>query len=255
MSAEGQHEEKKIAAAIYLATNRPLHLPDFFAEFHRSWPNLSVERTGKEPHRALFRVGKSSLTLELHHAPVPQTVTEPAAHDAWYWTTARAALAQHPAHLSVAGSVETGSVLSLACDLTKAIAALLTVTDSLAVCWLNGPALTSAASFVSTAREMFGAGLYPLSLWVAVRWDALARSLQTAGMAELDAPEIRLVQQQDPCPAMADYLFQVAQSVLTSHHQIAGGEAMDGPHGKLTIRKNGVPGKRILVLEPSCRQG
>ncbi len=75
-------------------------------------------------------------------------VTAPVARATLHWTMADAALARHRAHLSVAGSAETGSVLSLACDFTKAIAALLPVTDSMAVCWLNGPALTSAESFV-----------------------------------------------------------------------------------------------------------
>src|SRR5260221_10825976 len=74
MSAESQHEAKKVGAVIYLATNRPLHLPDFLAEFHLSWPHLLLQKTGKEPHRALFRVGKSDFALELHHTPVPQEV-------------------------------------------------------------------------------------------------------------------------------------------------------------------------------------
>jgi hypothetical protein len=251
MTAAGQHGVKKVGAVIYLSTNRPLHLPDFFAEFHRSWPNLPLQQTGKEPHCALFRVGKSNFALELHHAPVSPMVTAPVARATLHWTMTDAALARHRAHLSVAGAAETGSVLSLASDFTKAIAALLPVTDSMAVCWLNGPALTSAESFVGTAREMFGAGLYPLALWIAIRWDARARTLQTAGMNQFDAPEICLAQQPDPAPLMVDYLIQVAQSALTSHHQIVDGEAMDGPHGKLTIKKNGGAGKRILILEPA----
>jgi hypothetical protein len=250
MSAETQHETKKVGAVIYLSTNRPLHLPDFLAEFHRSWPHLSLEKTGKEPHRALFRVGKSNFALELHHTPVSQDVTEPVVHSTLHWPVADAALARHRAYLSVVESGENSGVLNLACDLTKAIAALLPVTDSLAVCWLNGPALNCSESFADTAREMFGTGLYPLKLWVSVRWDAKAGALQTAGMAQFDAPEICLAQQPDAAPVMVDYLFHVAQSVLTSHHSIADGKTMDSPHGRLIIKKSGAPGKRILLLEP-----
>src|SRR5271169_4185301 len=101
MPAESQHEAKKVGAVIYLSSNRPLHLPEFFAEFHQSWPNLSLEKTGKEPHRALFRVGKSDFALELHHTPVPQSVTEPVADSTLHWPMAGAALAHHRAHLSV----------------------------------------------------------------------------------------------------------------------------------------------------------
>jgi DNA-binding transcriptional LysR family regulator len=250
MSAESQLEAKRVGAVIYLATNRPLHLPDFLAEFHRSWPHLLLQKTGKEPHRALFRVGKSDFALELHHTPVPQEVTEPVVHTALHWPMASAALAHHKAYLSVVESAENRDVLTLACDLTKAVASLLPVTDSLAVCWLNGPALNSSESFVSAAREMFGTGLYPLKLWVAVGWDAQAGALQTNGMAQFAAPEICLAQQPDAAPLMVNYLFQVAQSALTSHHQIAHGETMDSPHGKLKIKKSTARGKSVLILEP-----
>ena len=251
MSAESQNGAKKVGAVIYLSTNRPLHLPDFLAEFHQSWPHLLLQKTGKEPHRALFRVGKSDFALELHHTPVPQEVTGPVVHSTLHWPTADAALAGHQAHLSVAESGENSGVLSLACDLTKAIAALLPVTDSLAVCWLHGPALNSSESFVETAREMFGTGLYPLALWVAVRWDTQAGSLHTKGMAQFGAPEICLSKQPNADPLMVDYLFHVAQSVLTLHHSIPDGKTMDSPQGKLKIEKSGAPGRRILILEPA----
>lgn len=253
MSPESQDEAKKVGAVIYLATNRPLHLPDFLAEFQCSWPHLLLEKTGREPHRDLFRVAKSNLTLELHHTPVPPEITAPVVPCTLHWPVATTALASHKAHLSVMESAQNLDVLSLACDLTKAIAALLPVTDSLAVCWLNGPALNSSATFVETAHEMFGTGLYPLALWVAVRWDVQAGALQTRGMAQFDAPEICLAERRDASPLMVDYLFQVAQSVLTSHHSIPDGETIDSPRGKLTIEKGGAPGRRIIILEPARR--
>src|SRR5260370_13505125 len=95
MSAESKLETKKVGAVIYLATNRPLHLPDFLAEFHRSWPHLLLQKTGKEPHRALFRVGKSDFALELHHTPVPQEVTKPFVHTTLHSPLPRAPLAHH----------------------------------------------------------------------------------------------------------------------------------------------------------------
>src|SRR5882762_3975059 len=90
MSAESQKGATKVGAVIYLSTNRPLHLPDFLAEFHQSWPHLLLQKTGREPHRALFRVGKSDFALELHHTPVPQEVTGPVVHSTLHWPTASA---------------------------------------------------------------------------------------------------------------------------------------------------------------------
>ncbi len=250
MSAEPQHETKKVGAVIYLSSNRPLHLPDFFAEFRRSWPHLSLEKTGKEPHRALFRVGHSDFALELHHTLVPQQVTELVVNSTPHWPMASAALAHHQAHLSVVETAENRDVLTLACDLTKAIAALLPVTDSLAVCWLNGPALNSSETFVQGARESFATGLYPIALWVGFQWDAQAGAIQTRGMAQFGAPEICLSQQKEAAPLMLRYVFHVAQSVLASHHQIAGGDVIDSPHGRLGVKQIGVPGKMVLILRP-----
>jgi hypothetical protein len=50
-------------------------------------------------------------------------------------------------------------------------------------------------------------------------------------------------------PLMVDYLFHVAQSVLTLHHSIPDGKTMDSPQGKLKIEQSGVPGRRTLILE------
>jgi len=253
MSAEAQIETPKIEAVVYLSTNRPLRLPDFLAEFHKNWPQGLLAKTGKEPHCAFFRAGQSNFALELHHAPVPQAITDSVIHGTLHWPTAGPVLALHPAHLSVAGAVEKSGFLTLACDLTKAIAALLPVTDSLAVCWLNGPALNPAKKFTATARETLDTGLYPLTLWVGARFDGEAGALHTKGMAQFEAPEIYLTRQPDPAPLMVDYLFQVAQYVLTSHHKIKDGEKMDGPHGTMRIKSavGGERGRRVLILEPS----
>lgn len=255
MAADAQPETSKIGAVIYLSSNRPLHVPDFLSEFHRHWPQGLLEKTGKELHRAFFRAGQSNFALELHHAPVPQPITDSVVHSTLHWRTAGATLALHPAHLVVAGSVERGGFLTLACDLTRAIAALASVTDALAVCWLNGSALNPAKKFTATAREMFDTGLYPLTLWVAARFDTEAGALQTKGMAQFEAPEIYLARQPDPAPLMVEYLFQVAQYVLTSHHQIKDGEKMDSPHGTMRIKSTsgGDRGRKVLILEPTHR--
>lgn len=140
----------------------------------------------------------------------------------------------------------------MASDLTCAIASLLPVTDSLAVCWLNGPALNRAQTFISTAHEMFATRLYPLTLWVAARWDSNSRALFTQGMAQFNAPELLLAQQPDPAPLMVDYLSQLALSLLTSPHPIAAGGIVDGPHGCLRVR-SGTPEDREKDFNPRTR--
>jgi hypothetical protein len=253
MDAADHLEPQPQGAVIYLSTSRPLHLPDFLAEFQKNWPLGVLEKTGKELHRASFRSGGTDFTLEMRHAPVAQAITDRAARHTLHWPLAERAVAPHTAHLIVNGPAEGRSPLTVACDLTKAIAALLPVTDSIGVCWLHGPALNSPKTFVTAARDMLSTGLYPLNLWVAARFNAEAATLCTQGMAQFAAPEISLASQPDPAPLMIDYLFQVAQYVLTSHHKIRDGERMLGPHGTLKVRLDaGKRQRRLLVLEPTA---
>jgi len=253
MPEESQHEPTKAGAVVYLSSNRPLHLPDFLAEFRDNWPTLQLEKTGREPHRAFFRAGRSDFSLEFHHSQVPQAITEPVANSTLHWPTAPAAIERHVAYLELLGSPTNQGILTLACDLTRAIASLLVATDAIAVCWLNGPVLNQCKTFITTAREMFATGLYPLPLWTAVRWDAEAHTLATRGMGQFGAPEIVLRRQPDAAPLMVDYLFQTALSLLMSRHPIREGETLDGPHGLMKVKPGRIDGKgrAVLILEPA----
>jgi hypothetical protein len=248
-----QREPTKAGAVIYLSSNRPLHLPDLFAEFRDNWPSQSLEKTGREPHRALFRSGRSDFSLEFHHSPVPPAITEPVANSTLHWPTAPAALSRHVAYLELAGSPVSQGSLTLTCDLTRAIASLLAVTDSIAVCWLHGPALNQGKTFITTAREMFATGLYPLPLWTAVRWDENSHTLATHGMGQFGVPEMILRRQPDAAPLMVDYLFQTALSLLISRHPIREGETLNGPHGMIKVKPGKIDGKGkgVLILDPA----
>ena len=253
MPEKPQHEPTKTSAVIYLSSNRPLRVPDFFAEFHENWPSSSLEKTGREPHRAFFRAGRSDFSLEYHHSPDPQAITEPVVDSTLHWPTASAAIGRHVAYLEVQGTPPSNGTMTLACDLTRAIASFLVVTDAIAVCWLSGPALNQSKTFITTAREMFGTGLYPLPLWTAVRWDENAHTLATHGMAQFGAPEVILGHQPDAAPLMVEYLFQTALSLLISRHPIREGETLDSPHGPIRVKTSKIEGKgrEVLILDPA----
>lgn len=257
MSAEPQRESNsapaKPTAVIYLSSHRPLRLVDFFTEFHDNWPSISLEKTCHEPHRACFRAGRSEFWLEFHHSPVPDAITEPVVNSTLHWPTALTALARHVSYLEVIGLRSTHGLLTLTCDVTRAIATLLAITDSIAVCWLNGPALNQAKTFIATAREMLSTGFYPLSLWTAVRWDPDSHSLATHGMRQFDAHELVLREQPDAAPLMVDYLFQAALSLLVSRHPIRDGETVNGPHGPIKVKSGNTDGKGrgVLILDPA----
>ncbi len=245
------HPDPQPSCAIYLSTHRPLHVPDFFAEFHKSWPLGLLEKVGKELHCAFFRCGKSDLSIEMRHEPVPQSISDRVMRSTLHWPLAQQALGGHAAHLLVTSPSPNGNELTRACDLTRAVTALVSATGSLAVCWLAGPALNPTTTFVSTAQEMFGTKLYPLPLWTGACFDPAAATLFTQGMTQFLAPDIYLANQSSPTPLMIDYLFQVAQYVLTAHPHIKDGEKMDSPYGvmKMKIERGPRPGTKKLILE------
>jgi hypothetical protein len=125
---------KKVGAVIYLSTNRPLHLPDFLLNSTKAGRICySRRRARSHPRPVPCRQARLRTRTSSHARPARGYSARPSTP---HCTGRRRTpvLAGHQAHLSVAESAENSGVLGLACDLTKAIAALLPVTDSPAVC-------------------------------------------------------------------------------------------------------------------------
>jgi Domain of unknown function (DUF4261) len=244
---------KKLGAAIYLKTRRPLLLADFVSDFRKRWPVDPLVGEGQQGNCASFAVGHVRCAIELRYAPIPRGVTDAALPGSIrHWPQAEEELASHQAQLKIATVLERGMDLGPACALTKILVALLSVTDSIGVCWLNGPVLHSARTFIAIATEMFGVGVPPLILWVGVHWKPKEHIVHTTGMLQFEAPEILLAQQKRPSPELVEYLFEVANYVLTSGKELLDGETMDGPGGVLRIEsvRGSDPSRRALVLVP-----
>lgn len=248
-----QSASSKLGTAIYLKSYRPF-LAAFVSDFRRRWPNESLTEEGKDRNCAFFTTGDSQFVVELRNEAIPQGVTDAALPSAIrYWPTAETELAPHIAHLKIATTLETGKELDLARALTKMVVSILSVTDSIGVCWLNGPVLHSAQSFVAIASETFGAGVPPLMLWVGVHWKPQERLIHTKGMVQFAAPEILIMLKSEPSPVWVEYLLEVAYYAMTSGKQILDGETMDGPEGTLTIksiRGSDHPDRTGLILVP-----
>lgn len=245
----------KLGAAIYLRSRSPLRLAAFVSDFKKRWPEESLIDEGQEGDCAFFAVGDSRVAIEVRNEPIPQAVTDAVLPSTRrHWPSAETELALHLAHLKIATTPQRGKELGSASALTKIVAALLCVTDSIGVCWLNGPVLHPAQSFVGIASEMFGAGVPPLMLWVGVHWKPEESLLHTKGLVQFDAPEILIAQQKDPSPEWVEYLLEVAYYAMTSGKEILDGETMDGPRGVLTIqsiRGSDYPSRKGLMLVPA----
>ncbi len=245
----------KLGAAIYLRNGGPLHLAAFVSDFEKRWPEESLIREGEDRNCAYFAVGDAQLAIELRYERIPQDVTAAVLPGSMrHWPTAETELAPHLAHLKIATTARRGRELSAASALTKTVVALLSITDSIGVCWLNGPALHSAREFIAIASEMFGAGVPPLMLWVGVHWKPQERLIHTKGMAQFDAPEIFINLQSEPSPEWVEYILEVAYYSMSSGKEILDGETMDGPKGVLKISKirggDNHPERTGLILVP-----
>jgi hypothetical protein len=216
-------------------------------------PDCPWLNEGRNGNLAYFGSGGSHFAVELRHATIPQEVTN-SALPSRDWPDAEKDLALHVAHLKTVGSPEPGGAFRLAFDLTRAIVALLDLTDAIGVCWLNlnGSVLHPASDFAAIASETLGLGLPPLMLWIAVHWKPQEHVLHTTGMLQFGAPEILLAQQVRPSREMVEYLLEVAHYVLTSGKEILAGETMDGPGGLLRIESVGGSdhGRRAVILAP-----
>lgn len=242
---------KKLGAVIYLRRSNPFELRPFLSNFQKRWPGISILDEGREGNRTYFAIGECHFAVELHREPVPKNVTAAA----FRVTTRRdleKKLAPHQAYLAVSASADDGDTLNLACEFTKVLAALATVSDSIGVCWLKGPVLCTTKEFVGIASEMLGLGTPPLMLWVAARWEPEGQLIHTKGMSQFAAPELFLAQQPEASLEMVEYLFQLVHYVLTPGKELLEGETIDGPQGVFRITSLGgnVPREKGIMLVP-----
>jgi hypothetical protein len=244
----------KLGTAIYLKSRGPF-LAALESDFKKRWPDESLINKGKHQNCALFTIGDFQFVIELRDEPIPQDVTNALLPGTIrHWPTAEAELKPHAAHLKIATTLRSGKELDAASALAKMVVSVLCVTDSIGVCWLNGPVLHPAKTFVAIANEMFGAGVPPLILWVGVHWKPQERIIHTKGMGQFDAPEIFINLQSEPSPEWVEYIFEVAYYAMNSGTEIHDGETMDGPNGVLRINSicggDDHPQRTGLVLVP-----
>lgn len=160
------------------------------------------------------------------------------------------------AHFAVAATTDDGDTVFLASDLTRAITTLLEITNSLCVCWLNGPVLTSRKDFVWIASKLLRVGQPPFLLWVGVNWRPDGCLVHTKGMAQFGAPDIFLGQQSKLSEEAVSYLHQLVRHVLTPGNTLIEGQTIDGPNcifrvKSLEGRANNKTGLLLWPVQPN----
>lgn len=243
---------RKLGVAIYLKSFAPVRIEKFVSDFRKNWPETPCKVEGEEPNVARLKIGRSHVAIELRHKCVPDSLTDSVLATTLHWPTAKQDISTHTAHLAVAASINDGESVVLASNLTKAVATLLPITDSLCVCWLNGPVLTLRDDFVSIAKELLRMDQPPFLLWVGVNWKPDGCLIHTKGMAQFGAPELFIGKQSTITEEMISYLHQLVRDFLTVENKLVAGQTIEGPECvfRVEILGGGGSNKTGLLLLP-----
>jgi hypothetical protein len=193
----------------------------------------------------------NSARIELHPNRVPQSLIDYVVSGTRHWPDARSELAVDHAHLTVAIPLHGGVGLELARSLTRLLISILSLSDSMGVCWLNAPVLNSAKDFIDIGAEMLGVDLLPLPLWVGACWRPDERVIVSSGMTQFGLPEIQMEHDGKLSVGTIEYFYELANYVILNHDHILDGETIDGPQGTLGMHFGPgiVQGKRFLILQ------
>lgn len=228
---------RKLGAAIYLRSFAPLIDASFISDFRKRWPETKCTNEGIKANHSRFGVGQSHIAIEVRRTCVPHSVTGFVLDNTLHWPTAKQDIATHEAHIAVAGSIERDDTLLLASDLTKTVVSLLAITESLCVCWLNGPVLSLRDDFMEIATELLELGQPPFMLWVGAQWTPEGGLVHTKGMPQFRAPEIFLAQQPCVSEENLNYLHHLIKDVLTSGNIFVEGQTLAGPNCVYKIQR------------------
>lgn len=248
----GKSGVRKLGAAVYLESFSSFPVEKFVSDFRRRWPDTLCEPNGEGATVTRFKIGLCQMAIEARRTCVPDSVTNSVLEATLQWPTAKQDISTHKAHFAVAATIDDGDTVFLASDLTRAITTLLAITNSLCVCWLNGPVLTLRKDFVWIASKLLRVGQPPFLLWVGVNWRPDGGLVHTKGMAQFGAPEIFLGQQSKFSEEAASYLYQLVRHVLTPGNTLVEGQTIDGPNCVFRVKslEGCATGKTGLLLWP-----
>jgi hypothetical protein len=246
----------KLGVIVFLWKSEQPDPEEVRTDFLKRWPTSPILwEAGQECYIFTLADGGSA-RIELHSERVLPSLTDYLVSGTRHWPEAQSELASHHAHLTVAVPLRGYVEVELARSLTKLLISILSLIDSIGVCWLNAPVLNSAKDFIGIGTEMLGVGLLPLPLWVGAYWRPDEHAIVSSGMAQFELPEIQMEYHDLPSVGAIEYFYELANYVAAKHEQILDGETIDGPQGTLGMHFGPgiVHGRRSLILQKVVAQ-
>lgn len=101
-------------------------------------------------------------------APIPNNDLDSAVRSAWWWRDAGPTLAGHRAHAIVGITGHAGGPVATRVALTRLMACVVELSDSLGVYWGDAGLVQSAGTLLALADRL-GDGILPVMLWVNIQ--------------------------------------------------------------------------------------
>jgi hypothetical protein len=122
----------------------------------------------------------------------------------------------HSSHIIVTWFSRSSTAIDRYLMLTRAMAALASVTDTAGIYWGAGSLLHARETFINESRNIQD-DAFPLQLWVdfkLMRTEDGRYLLSTTGLEALGCAEIRILEPQNSADETYNIAFQLAQSLL-----------------------------------------
>src|SRR5437588_1332229 len=131
----------KLGGIIYLRAPSPPSAEIIREQISGLWNVSSSVKQLQSPDLLEVSFDERSFVIEFTRQQVPASLTQHVASGSSHWPEAGSALLRHKAYLSIATALGRHVGLDLAVDFTRLLIGCARVTDSVGVCWLNGPVL------------------------------------------------------------------------------------------------------------------
>ena len=175
-----------------------------------------------------FNLGKDRAAVALVPGPIPWSNLEGPCATAWWWPAATQRMQGHTAHVLVALSGETSTLIQRHMTLTHLTAAVAAHTDPAGIYWGGGRIVHDPAVFVEQANHLPPAKL-PLHLWIDFRMeeneDGSSR-LFTTGMNAFGRLEIEIPHSRKEPAEILDFAYAIAYYTIRSNSNIEDGHTV-----------------------------
>jgi hypothetical protein len=224
--------------------------------------DLKIHQEPEETASWVISVHSVNYAVILVDRPLPRDAYEQALKLNRTWPDAPNAIKRHSSHIIVASMSEAVSHQDApvrACIISMVIAAILSLTTSVAVVWSNGDTMNEASAFKTGALRI-GQNQLPIDQWIGFTWldgpptadGQRTFAALTTGLREFAGRELEWLPSALPPLLIAERLIGTCQYLITSGPVIKDNDTLgisETEHIRVKLKDRGQrPGVPVLQL-------